>query len=72
LTSGDDSMRVTLDDPAWPASYGVTAQERALLEICGEPCLVSNLIRSGKIADSSELQKYLEEGLLVTCCEWKH
>lgn len=59
----DDGVAVTLDNPAWPARYPVSARRRDILRRAGTGRAVEQLAGGG----AQELDDMLELGLLVPC-----
>jgi hypothetical protein len=59
--------RITLDDPAWPATYEVSERMRSAFDICVHPRRVSELLQHLRI---EKIQEMVQEGLLVVCSKW--
>jgi glycosyltransferase involved in cell wall biosynthesis len=69
ISSAGGSDRVVLEDPAWPASYSLSPNLRATLDLCAVPRRVSELTQNA-LVHMDELQQLIEEGLIVTCTPW--
>ena len=69
LGSAEKSGRLSLDDPAWPATYDISDSQQELLKCCQRATSVAALTECGLVKELSELVLLLEEGLIVVCEE---